>query len=542
MNKKALALGITWTLLLPGMASAAVTYDGGKLSSKDGPAYQPRAFQNAPQSLDEVESYAHQREGIRRIQDQPDAKVEAIIQAGKETSKEQKEREKRGETVPSESTLPITIYGDQVKYNTETGDFQATGNVRLYQGNQKLYTAQAQGNSKTGDVYLLTGGRIVDDTSTGTSVTDGKWGHYNFLDKTGTVKDISGHNGKDIYKADIGEIYPDRVELTSGGSTTRCPAVYHPPCVEVKADKVVIYPKDKIIAYNVKVYVKGKHIYSRDRWINRMQDDGSKQSLLPHIGYDSDHGVKLRYNLDIPLSNKNNLDAELKYYSKIGWRPLFTDVQNEKNFYVQIQDGHTEDSDNNWIRKERDVKIVYKSHKFDKNVPVNYSAYASHGLWKDKWKRSWHTEYGVYLNHDPIRLTHEKKPLFLNLGVGHKWVRESITDEMKKTMLYSATLNKAFEGGWNTWLGYYYEKEHSSVFSYSDPDMGKELQWGLSKKLGMNDWVNFVMRYDQGKSSVYEYIYRWYHDFCCFRLGLEYRDKKYNNDHEWSVTYDLYRW
>ncbi|WP_337928445.1 OstA-like protein, partial [Acidaminococcus timonensis] len=210
-------------LSLPGMASAAVTYDGGKLSSKDGPAYQPRAFLNEPQSLDEVESYAHQHEGIRRIQDQPDAKVEAITQAGKETSKEQKERKKRGETVPSESTLPITIYGDQVKYNTETGDFAASGNVRLYQGNQKLYTAQAQGNSKTGDVYLLTGGRIVDDTSTGTSVTDGKWGHYNFLDKTGTVKDISGHNGKDIYKADIGEIYPDRVELTSGGSTTRCP-------------------------------------------------------------------------------------------------------------------------------------------------------------------------------------------------------------------------------------------------------------------------------------------------------------------------------
>ena len=109
-------------------------------------------------------------------------------------------------------------------------------------------------------------------------------------------------------------------------------------------------------------------------------------------------------------------------------------------------------------------------------------------------------------------------------------------------MLYSATLRKNFDGGWNTWLGYYYEKEHSSVFSYADPDMSKEVQWGLGKRLGPNDWVNFVMRYDQGKSSVYEYIYRWYHDFCCFRLGLEYRDKKYRNDHEWSVTYDLYRW
>lgn len=54
MNKKALALGITLALSLPGMASAAVTYDGGKLSSKGGPAYQPRAFLNEPQSLDAI--------------------------------------------------------------------------------------------------------------------------------------------------------------------------------------------------------------------------------------------------------------------------------------------------------------------------------------------------------------------------------------------------------------------------------------------------------------------------------------------------------
>ena len=116
MNKKALALGITLALSLPGMASAAVDFDGGKLSSKDGPAYQPQI-----QSLDEVESYAHQHEGRRRLQDQPDAQTEAITRASRETSKEQKKRQEKGEILPSESTLPITIYGDQVQYNSETG-------------------------------------------------------------------------------------------------------------------------------------------------------------------------------------------------------------------------------------------------------------------------------------------------------------------------------------------------------------------------------------------------------------------------------------
>lgn len=538
MKNKALAFGLTALLSLPGVAgAAAVTYDGGRLSDKDGPH-----FQEPLQSLDEVEAEARQRESINRLQDQPDAKTEEILKAGRETSKEAEKREKEHRTVDTESTLPITIYGDQVEYNSETGNFYAKGNVRLYQGNQRLYTAQAQGNSKTGDVYLLTGGRVIQDTGTGQSVTDGQWGHYNFLDKTGTVKNISGVSGDDIYHADIGEIYPDRVELTSGGRTTRCPAVKHPPCVEIKADKVVIYPKDKIIAYNVKVFVKGKHIYSRDRWINRFFDGEEKHSLLPHIGHDSDHGWEISYDLDVPLSPNNSFNADLKYYSKIGWRPMFRDIQDERNFYVQIQDGHDEDSDNHWIRKYHDIKLGIKSHKFWDKLPLNYSGYISHGLWKDDWRKSWHTEYAGFITHDPIRLTHEKNPLYLNLGAGSKWTKESLRGTTVQTPLYTATLNKSFDGGWNTWLGYYYEKAHSSVFEYSNPDMKEEIQWGLSKQIDHNNWVNFTLRYDKEASRVYEYIYRWYHDFCCFRLGLEYRQKKYNGEHEWSVTYDLYRW
>ena len=92
---------------------------------------------------------------------------------------------------------------------------------------------------------------------------------------------MKGTNGDDLYKADIAHIYKDHVDLDQGASVTRCPAVEHPPCLEVRADHVVIYPNDKIIAYGVKVYLKGKHIYSRDRWINRLNDGENKQSFVP---------------------------------------------------------------------------------------------------------------------------------------------------------------------------------------------------------------------------------------------------------------------
>lgn len=90
MKNKALAFGLTALLSLPGVAgAAAVTYDGGRLSDKDGPH-----FQEPLQSLDEVEAEARQRESINRLQDQPDAKTEEILKAGRETSKEA-EKEKK---------------------------------------------------------------------------------------------------------------------------------------------------------------------------------------------------------------------------------------------------------------------------------------------------------------------------------------------------------------------------------------------------------------------------------------------------------------
>ena len=98
MNKKALALGITLAVSLPGMASAAVNYDGGKLSSKDGPAFQP-----AIQSLDEVESLARTKEGVHRLQDQPDAKTEAIT--GKHP-KNRRNARKKGRPFPANPPCP----------------------------------------------------------------------------------------------------------------------------------------------------------------------------------------------------------------------------------------------------------------------------------------------------------------------------------------------------------------------------------------------------------------------------------------------------
>jgi len=531
MKKRVLALAVVTSLSVPSIAMAAINYDGTKLSSHYGPTY-------APQTLEQVEASSKEDNRAVSLQDLPNAKAEQQKAALQDKDKNKKKKNAKTTTeAANQSALPVTIFGDKVTYHQDTGDFEAEGKVRVYQGTQRLYTTKATGNVNTGDVYLRQGGRLVD----GPTTTNGKWAHYNFLDKTGTIEDIAGTNGQDIYKADVGRIYPDRIELTEGAATSRCPAVQHVKCVDVHSERVVIYPNDKIIAYNVKVYVKGKHIYSRDRWINDLTKTTPGNSLVPHLGYSKEHGLEITYDYKQVLSDKNVATAELKWYKKIGWRPLFYDVQNEKNFYVKVQNGHTEDSDNNWIKKESDITLGYKSHKFNKKWPLNYSAYVSHGLWSATNYKSWHTEKGVFVNHDTITFG-KVRPLTLNLGTGYKITNESMNSSTTTSMLYSIVLGKPIIGGWNSWLGYYWDKSQSNLFAYNLPDMARELQFGVTKTFDNRNNMTFIARYDEGKHSIYEYVWRLTHDFCCWRINFELRDKRYNNDKEWSVHYDLFRW
>jgi hypothetical protein len=47
----------------------------------------------------------------------------------------------------------------------------------------------------------------------------------------------------------------------------------------------VIYPGEKLVARDVKVYIKGKHVYSRDYYENKFTD--KTERMMPRIGYSS---------------------------------------------------------------------------------------------------------------------------------------------------------------------------------------------------------------------------------------------------------------
>lgn len=436
----------------------------------------------------------------------------------------------------AQQALPIHLTADHAEYDSVSGDFHASGNVIVTQGTDKLLTTYATGNMKTGDVWLEQGADVLQPENK----MHGKWAHYNFNTKTGEIKEISGTGVKDIYNAPHATIYPDKLVVDEGGTMSRCPAVKHPPCLSVKAKTFEIYPKEKMVAHGVQVFIRGKHVYSRDLWVNDLTDE-SKTKIMPRIGYDgSDNGAYVKLEVSQPVSEKTMINIDLPKYSKAGFKPVYGVDHNERNFSINYFTGWDEDDDI-WYKKQNNWRFNYKNHHIVDGLPLSYSGYFEYGLWKRETGgySSWHKEYAVYLNHDPIYLFNSKDTV-LNLTIGKKWVNESQTGETRSTDMYYATLGQRLTPKWRTWVGYYREDQTSDLFDIGQPDMAQELRNGVTFSPDSKNAFSIINRYDVSKGNQYETDYRWLHKFCCWALELTYEKKQYEDDNSFKIHYYFY--
>ncbi|MBQ8417618.1 MAG: LPS export ABC transporter periplasmic protein LptC, partial [Phascolarctobacterium sp.] len=337
-----------------------------------------------------------------------------------------------------DNPLPINFTGDKAEYDSVSGDFYLSGNVVITQGREVLKTNYAQGNMKTGDVWLEQGGTIIEPGST----LSGKWAYYNFNTKTGEIKEVHGTGDKDWYTAPHATIHPDKMVMDEGGTMSRCPAVNHVPCLSVTAKTFEIYPKQKMVAKDVKVFVKGKHIYSKDVWVRDLTKT-NKTRIVPRIGYDgSDNGAFIKIDAEWNFGEKTKLNVDLPYYTKADFKPMVELEHDERNFSLTYKTGWEEDDDD-WYKKQNNWKFEYKPHHFIDGLPLAYSGYFEYGLWKNDntGRNSWHKEYAAFLRHDPIYLFGSKNTV-LDLTVGKKWVHESFTEDTNATDLYYAVLGQ----------------------------------------------------------------------------------------------------
>lgn len=477
---------------------------------------------------------------------------------------------KNGKNKPRK--LPTVITGDDAQYASESGDFIIEGNVRLEQGPTVMTSTKAVGNAKTGDIWLLEGGNLKEQTNN----VHAHWAHYNYNSETGELLRIKGASQKgsdgkknDYYEAPHGLIENGMLIIDQGGMVTCCPAQRHTPCLSVRAKTITIVPNDRIIARGVQVFVKGKHVYSRDVWVNDLQQSNNR--LLPHVGWSKDKGVYIALDYEQPIGNpmlKNPTKAYMRqvYYTKSKYKPFYGIRHDEKDFYIRLNHGYVYDSDNDdidegiWLHKKMDWGLFWKPHRISKKLPLTYEAYITHGLWKytnQNWS-SWHTEKVVRLRHDRFYPLGGKK-LYMDLMVGRRWVDESygnfatsqngVTTRYGKNLnsnIYEGTLGYKFSNKWNIWTLYHNEHKTSHLFSLGQPDFARGWRTGISWNPDDRNTLTVVNRHnsDSGSSTHgnYSTVFRWSHRFCCEVLSVMYERKHYKDDNEWTVELEFLNW
>ena len=464
--------------------------------------------------------------------------------------------------------IPLIIKGNDAQYSSESGDFIIEGNVRLKQGLTNVTSTKAVGNANTGDIWLLEGGTLQEPTNR----VNARWVHYNFNKETGELLHLKGassanpRSGKfDYYEAPHGLIEHGMLIMDQGGMSTRCPAVKHPPCVSVKAKTITIIPNDRIIARGVQVFVKGKHVYSRDVWINELNKE-NKQTK-PRIGWDDEKGwyVALEYSRPIGnprLKNPTTFYMDQIYYTKSKYKPFYGITHDRKDFYVRVNTGYVYDSDNDaldegiWLQKKIDWGLFLRPHRIAKGLPLSFDGYVTHGLWKysNRDWQSWHTEGAVYLRHDRFYPLGGKK-LYMDLMFGRKWIHESLNNATTRrygnslnTNIYHGTLGYRFSNKWNVWTTYHNEHKTSYLFSKDQPSFVKDLSIGIAWNPDKHNSFTIVNRRNLDSETRtygnYTTTFTWRHRFCCELLSVSYEKRYYdtNKDHKWTVKFDFLSW
>ncbi len=431
---------------------------------------------------------------------------------------------------------PVTILADYIHYDNQTGDIFAQGYVRIIQDDQIITGDRFDGNVKNQDVWTK---QLVNfqQNATQTNVY-GNSAEYNYKTKTGQVNTVYGKTGKQYITAEKVDILPDKL-VADEATMSRCGAQTHVKCYHITAKKIDIWVNDKIIAYDVNVYILGKKMLYRDRYVVALTGENSN---VPRIGWDSDDGLYIKYSYIYPLNKDFYIGANFTAATEVGGRTLGWFLYEGKNFNAKYSYGYEQDDDSNWIRKENNIKINYHTKPIFKTA-LNYRLWFERGFWVGNNKESWHTEAGIYINHNPIYFD-GKKTLHMTLGTGYRKLKESYGNIDQDEFRYDVGLHKKISHKWSIGTNYSNVKNNVSLFEYNKVDVPESWIYYATWSPDDLNAVSLLQEYDTKNNRVYRNKIEYKRNLHCWDLTLYYERKnpinsKTENKVHWEISWAI---
>ena len=409
---------------------------------------------------------------------------------------------------------PIEIVADEMYFSDKTGELFAKGNVVITHDRNKIMAGIMRGNDKQMEVWVDGKAQLIDPVTnvTGTKI------RYNYGAQFGTMQDIKGKCGNDYITGE--NIHFEQGQYTAyQASSTSCPAKGTPD-YRITARKIVIWPGDKMIAYDAKVWIKNFVIYSTPRYSRSLREDDTE---YPSIGYDDPDGFWIKQRLNYALTNKITAHVDLTYYDRAGFRPEFGFTDQEDDYTIRLIEGRFKDSDSRWIRKEPELRFEWKTKPVGK-LPWKYYFTAAYGKWTDETKSSWHQDYILYFKRNPIYLDKEKTWTWNN-GFGGELIRDSYDASSQNIWRFNTSLSKSLTPWLRVWSGYNFTSNNDGVFSYNNTNVTNEWVNGFFVQLDKQTGFSYSNSYDTKLGRTYENYFTLYRDLHCWNTSLQYQSK-----------------
>lgn len=411
---------------------------------------------------------------------------------------------------------PIVFEGDDLSFSELTGEVFAKGNVRIQKDQMVITTEELRGNTRQSQVWV-DGLAQVAEPGLNLAVNGVD---YNYRDRTGTMAGVRGTIDKENISAQNIQLAPDEYILYNG-TITRCPAKV--PDYHVSADKIEVWPGNRIVAYNARFWIKDKVIFVLPKYQKSLNAEAVSESSFPRLGYDSDNGVMIAQYLEFPFNDHLAVYGDAAYYSRSHFKPKAGLINREKNYTASIDWGYAENSDNDWVKKEPEFAFKLNPYRLG-HSPVTANFSASAGKWIEGDISGWRQDYNLYFGHDPIKLS---DVYTLKVGAGFEKIKYGYDKSTNDIWKYDIKLNAKPNDRLEWWTGYSYrDQSGTNVYKYDEIDTPKEWTTGFMYKADKLNSLGVEVSYDVEQSKVEDIDYTWRRNLHCFKADIIYRAER----------------
>ncbi len=427
---------------------------------------------------------------------------------------------------------PVHLTADSIVVRNADNYVHGRGNVDVQQGMDELHTGYLEGNTKS-QIYYTPGPMLYvtgELSLTATGVT------YRG-DGSVSMDAIEGFIDPETYIRGTDVEFVNGVGYVRHGVLTTPHAVAKTPDYYLTGDDIRIYPGEKFIAENTKLWVKHICLLTYGHYEGRLDEEKNNTwlfTLLPRPTYNSDDGVGVRGNARIPMNESGDLNFDFDYSlnSKNGFKPSARIEQRTKAGTFRFGYGSeksTDNDDNIWATKWPQLEyFLPRLYIGDTGLYIDGSA--DWGRWSESGRPTGsHRGIKTELTHKPLPLWNKANIRFYT-GYRRDWYGAYGAE--RRDPYWGTVFTQRFND--RLWTTLWYKKHNISGYTpyrFDTIDDPHQKGFSIGYVLTPRDTFVFSLAKNLNTDRISDRHYTWIRDLHSFTAIITYKQE----DEEWDI-------